>query len=108
MRISDWSSDVCSSDLLQAPAAVAMPRPGLVLGDRCAEDGHDVVAQVNPEREGEERGDRERGLDEERGAQLPVVGDRTPGTLRRPAEIGRAASRERVGQYVALRVVDGA
>src|SRR3546814_20833346 len=41
MRISDWSSDVCSSDLLDAGIAVsegtpfiAQPAPGKVSGDR--------------------------------------------------------------------------
>src|SRR3546814_9273017 len=30
MRISDWSSDVCSSDLIAAAAAIASPAGGLI------------------------------------------------------------------------------
>src|SRR3546814_17097203 len=42
MRISDWSSDVCSSDLLGQPGAVGVRRPvgraqGLPRGDELAE-----------------------------------------------------------------------
>src|SRR3546814_10558973 len=32
MRISDWSSDVCSSDLLAQPVAVARRARGMILG----------------------------------------------------------------------------
>src|SRR3546814_6211773 len=37
MRISDWSSDVCSSDLVE---------PVLRIGERCAPERHDRVAHV--------------------------------------------------------------
>src|SRR3546814_9738360 len=42
MRISDWSSDVCSSDL---PLAEAVDGDGLSLAEMVA-DGHDVHAAV--------------------------------------------------------------
>src|SRR3546814_9061394 len=89
MRISDWSSDVCSSDLLEQPAG----------------DMFEAFCQLDP-------------LDQKhalplKGAQLHVAlrhvrGDRQPGRnglglggsdlLAR--QIGRAACRDRVCQYV--------
>src|SRR3546814_20251448 len=41
MRISDWSSDVCSSDLSPRPGALPSPRPGddWGLSDRNVSDG---------------------------------------------------------------------
>src|SRR3546814_4677806 len=79
MRISDWSSDVCSSDLL------AILRIGLLESLRC---GDDAVADV--------------------GAAFLVAGlvQRKDHIARKLAgflddrEIGRASCRERVCQYV--------
>src|SRR3546814_6061950 len=78
MRISDWSSDVCSSDLL---AACVFPRflgqPAIKVGARCR------VAEV--------------AIRAEHGEHLrhhPWI-NRSGG-----GEIGRASCRERVGQYV--------
>src|SRR3546814_3609306 len=39
MRISDWSSDVCSSDLIITAAMVKGMRPGTVVVDLAAESG---------------------------------------------------------------------
>src|SRR3546814_5807603 len=45
MRISDWSSDVCSSDLSQSPGAAAFLRLGLATGTRVV--GHSWVAAAD-------------------------------------------------------------
>src|SRR3546814_5051618 len=72
MRISDWSSDVCSSDL----ACTVFPET------RIAEPG-EAVETDGPEQVGER----------EAVAEQPRSGGR-------PEEIGRASCRERVCQYV--------
>src|SRR3546814_15249358 len=105
MRISDWSSDVCSSDLLERLEKIAgrifrpvehqmleqMRETGLARGfvlrpdavpDRHRDDGRLVIlmddhAQPVVEREG-------------------LIGN----VDRRPEEIGRGTMRERVCQYV--------
>src|SRR3546814_19914621 len=84
MRISDWSSDVCSSDLRQPALADAVadaaPQARRVALLRQADDVRQAPALVLDE-------DRER--------------------IERPAglEIGRAACRERVCPYVSVSVV---
>src|SRR3546814_3338846 len=93
MRISDWSSDVCSSDLLER-----LP----VGGDRlfAAARGEERLAQAVPDVGGaRERGrvdpeDLDRGIDVS-GAQKPVAERVDVGF-----QIGRASCRERVCQYV--------
>src|SRR3546814_1089081 len=89
MRISDWSSDVCSSDLpVHVPAGRRQRvRPGL-----------DARSGWHP-------GDLPRRLPPERGRaeHLQLRARRRRGTvppLRRLREIGRASCRERVCQYV--------
>src|SRR3546814_4398159 len=73
MRISDWSSDVCSSDLESGDAflKIARPDPGCILLDlrMPGMDGLEVQDELRA-----------------RGVALP--------------EIGRASCRERVCQYV--------
>src|SRR3546814_15053235 len=93
MRISDWSSDVCSSDLAlddglfdleqQADRELQMP-----FGDE-----HDVVVQLGNDlaRIGARLLDRD------------ALGERV--ALARHVEIGRASCRERVCQYVLISVV---
>src|SRR3546814_19614889 len=78
MRISDWSSDVCSSDLYALDAEAAQPPTHLA---------------------GRQRG--------ERAGQHPawVVAAGEPAV--RDAEIGRASCRESVWQYVWISVVAG-
>src|SRR3546814_8967942 len=75
MRISDWSSDVCSSDLLRGKEVAVSPVPkrrkhseNLSSTVRCIEQGH--------------------------------VSARPPHGPTLPIEIGRASCRERVCQYV--------
>src|SRR3546814_4092916 len=89
MRISDWSSDVCSSDLLLADSSVTE----VMLngrGDVWAERGGRLerLALDLDEREVEV-------LVERVVAPLGLRVDRTS-----PIEIGRASCRERVFQYV--------
>src|SRR3546814_8622175 len=83
MRISDWSSDVCSSDLFAAERAIADDVARARLADvqqRQAVDGDPHL--------GEHRGQRHR------------VEPRRLDRARGRAEIGRASGRERVWQYV--------
>src|SRR3546814_14223110 len=101
MRISDWSSDVCSSDLLAAPGDRCVPggRPGqsvldrlrlaleqadleiLGLVDRFAVGLHDAI------------GGAQHQLAHSDALEVEVV------------EIGRASCRERVCQYGSISVV---
>src|SRR3546814_18288575 len=88
MRISDWSSDVCSSDLAFAIRDVQLDEVGPCLG---------------------------RGVEDREGASGDLLGElgrRTADELVRDLlglgvatahlEIGRGACRERVGQYVSI------
>src|SRR3546814_16969998 len=91
MRISDWSSDVCSSDLLQPvrlAGAVAVPQ-----GQAGTADG----AARAPERR-RDPGGPAAGRD----AVAPLLrdSDREPGHYLPRHPIGRASLRERVCQYV--------
>src|SRR3546814_3742916 len=100
MRISVWSSDVCSSDLGLKVALVPRNRPNLrrnrghVLYPDAASKWAAVAEAVRTVREGE--------------AMRPVlVGTRSVGdseavaaALERIGKIGRASCRERVCQYV--------
>src|SRR3546814_19036478 len=79
MRISDWSSDVCSSDLLASARPLHHPRRR---GRGCAAGGGDPPFRIWP------RPDRDR-------PRIRSDGD----------EIGRASCRERVCQYVSISVV---
>src|SRR3546814_9734984 len=99
MRISDWSSDVCSSDL-RRDGAVGIDGDILALeiGERRLErgavmDAH-TVAEMRAHRVGELFG-----RDEQIGGRVGVEqgeGEADRGV----AEIGRASCRERGGQYV--------
>src|SRR3546814_9095564 len=87
MRISDWSSDVCSSDLFLDPAQ------GEALGLQRLHDGAEqaVVAQAVEADAGEEL--EGQAIGPELGHARPLHGaDQDP--------IGRASCRERVCQYV--------
>src|SRR3546814_14539838 len=115
MRISDWSSDVCSSDLREDQLAVAIHQV-------------DELVDVVPEHRREEgvaellhqllRGDFPDGWNTlqclEHGRGL-VAGGQASGTDQRPqrrtavaAEIGRATCRERVCEYEEISGVTGA
>src|SRR3546814_15372189 len=79
MRISDWSSDVCSSDLLPEDAPVGTP-----FADYSGAGDPVIDISITPNRQ-------------------DCMGVR--GIARDLAEIGRASCRERVCQYVSISVV---
>src|SRR3546814_4268572 len=98
MRISDWSSDVCSSDLIESPTVV-------VLIDELAaltayETDRDLLRRANSALATLASQGRAVGfivfacLQDPRKETLPARG------LFTQTEIGRASSRERVCQYV--------
>src|SRR3546814_5745807 len=94
MRISDWSSDVCSSDLQKRPGA-GLPKPAhrayssesfkIKLRQSCSRRTAEQSSSVN------HTGEDHEGFAEERL-------DRR--CRRKRGEIGRASCRERVCQYV--------
>src|SRR3546814_19086798 len=92
MRISDWSSDVCSSDLARHRHGMAVSRP-----TRCDRGGGDGARPAARHME-----------------RPPFAGHDPPGKESDPAypapgclaQIGIASSRERVCQYVSISVVD--
>src|SRR3546814_12769636 len=102
MRISDWSSDVCSSDLpaaAPAPAPRSPPPPTAMAlraaAPKCASAHRDAVAPAS----------RQQGRPPSSpGPQLskPTLSTSTLASRRwrTTSEIGRAACRERGGQYV--------
>src|SRR3546814_18583161 len=97
MRISDWSSDVCSSDLVLVRSA-RPPEPGVV-GDVQQPLRPGTVVARGPAREdclvADER------LERRHARQDHCLRPNT-------REIGSASCRERVCQYVEISVVDGA
>src|SRR3546814_4189548 len=88
MRISDWSSDVCSSDLLQGAADGGVGAVPLT---------QRVAAPVHADRLCDRAVHHHHGTREIGGAEQAVHGEF--GDQRRLA-IGRASCRERVCQYV--------
>src|SRR3546814_1812763 len=87
MRISDWSSDVCSSDLGKTLGVIGCGNIGAIVADRAQGLKMHVIAYdpfLSP--------DRARDLDVEK-VELDAL-------LARADEIGRASCRERVCQYV--------
>src|SRR3546814_15692690 len=99
MRISDWSSDVCSSDLIEGPRSQLPPRGGVLhrrIGtargpDTGAGGAESLAAAAQPHPRG--------GLPARRRPR-PEQGQRGAA-----GEIGRASCRERVCQYVKISVV---
>src|SRR3546814_11291373 len=90
MRISDWSSDVCSSDLLRAG------------GDRGSRAGlRRLVVLGTGARPGLRPGCGGLGADH----RLPLCARPGDAAVDYDGEIGRAACRERVCQYVLISVV---
>src|SRR3546814_5307945 len=86
VRISDWSSDVCSSDLRVEGARVPQP------GRKARGAARGAVAGGNAPAAADRRAARGRGEDRDR--------PRAPRGIDGSAEIGRASCRERVCQYV--------
>src|SRR3546814_6782562 len=85
MRISDWSSDVCSSDLVAA-ALVFVALRDLVALDRPVVGDHELLADPFP------------GLAMDLMQGEPMGAAR--GRVEAHGKIGRASCRERVCQYV--------
>src|SRR3546814_15640742 len=109
MRISDWSSDVCSSDLRDdaAPTIPHNPPDTTRGGERTHVSGSARRGALEPARNPRPAGraPRRRPLRAYRRRRLP---DLCRGRGRRRAhggQIGRAACRERVCQYVSISVV---
>src|SRR3546814_12331057 len=105
MRISDWSSDVCSSDLPGAGGRVALHRLDEQGGDE------DRPEHAEAEDEADHRGGGELRIPEqvqveERRARVELPddededGERAADELEHDDEIGRASWRERVCPYV--------
>src|SRR3546814_12525144 len=100
MRISDWSSDVCSSDLLLQETAGVGDDDGL---------GHAEAADPPRERLLDRRLDDRRSHDRHRDV-APVLEARALAERLRVGvgvEIGRAAWRDSVGRYVSISGVVG-
>src|SRR3546814_12971172 len=107
MRISDWSSDVCSSDLIEArfglePDLVDRLRAENILYDRDAAGEYFQIYSPNYG-DGfffeiiERRGYHGYGAPN---APFRIAAQKRGIHARGPLEIGRAACRERVGRYV--------
>src|SRR3546814_17712551 len=100
MRISDWSSDVCSSDLRGAAGGPSRPDPAALEGGGADHVAHPRLNLRAPARAVEHPVVADARLDV-----VVVVLGRNAATqiMRRlglaEAEIGRASCRERVGQY---------
>src|SRR3546814_19865045 len=89
MRISDWSSDVCSSDLRSGAVrgrAAAHPRRSTGRTTAMAGTIDDLIASIEVELEAAQKRRAKRGKEVE--------------------QIGSASCRERVCQYVVIEVVD--
>src|SRR3546814_6185672 len=98
MRISDWSSDVCSSDLRKAAlsAALTIHQPTRAIGaDAGIDIGHPAFENsIRIDRHRRERRDGV-GADARHRVRLGTLLGDVP-------EIGRASWRERVCQYVEI------
>src|SRR3546814_15003310 len=100
MRISDWSSDVCSSDL---EGCVSQRRflvgPVLWLAGQQAPPSHGTLAQglTRVKQKAGTRNRPQRGMPCAKNTRRPQSRRLSPDT-----EIGRAECRERVGKYVEM------
>src|SRR3546814_10987222 len=99
MRISDWSSDVCSSDLRDRVDAAGVERGDDRFGTDIAEEGD--LAPLAFRQRMFAAAEQYVGLDAQR-RQFPhaVLGRLGLQLARRRDKIGRASCRERVCQYV--------
>src|SRR3546814_13369424 len=117
MRISDWSSDVCSSDLTAGVEETILQAGVPVLGERRADTRDrlpgEARVRIVDERAGEDRREidaRDTGTTADEALQAIVVAEvehavdhEAQGVriaVQRRREIGRAACRARVCQYV--------
>src|SRR3546814_16451936 len=118
MRISDWSSDVCSSDLSYPRALAPQPEDDDLPRDRDrADDEHDVAERPYPAQRFKEALLKELGaaripharrharfeLEQPDRQQAGEDHQHQPGVQPQEADqIGRAPCRERVDQYVSI------
>src|SRR3546814_2308146 len=103
MRISDWSSDVCSSDLVILTGAGISAESGLATfrGPDGLWEGHRVENVCTPEALARDPATVHHFYDARRAALASVAPNAAHDALARlDAEIGRASCRERVCQYV--------
>src|SRR3546814_18867332 len=87
MRISDWSSDVCSSDLRQQIETPKHRRGADDIGRRAAKEPFDLRCAAAEHHQTHAHRNE--------GEQRPGIGE----------QIGRASCREKVCQYVSISVV---
>src|SRR3546814_14044379 len=114
MRISDWSSDVCSSDLLLRGEQFA-PFPGADKVHRMMPERmnavavavavrHAIAGDLDPKRTldvlHERMGGKQRMAKADLARLVLLCADDLDGELKQARQIGRASSRERVCQYV--------
>src|SRR3546814_15821141 len=114
MRISDWSSDVCSSDLAFFRQVLLEPAQVIVLGDAGAEDEEALRPRLG---DGEVADDLAGGIQHRREHQAAFSRHAIGQQVRPPAlgagsrhfvlEIGRASRRARGCQYVYIWVDAG-
>src|SRR3546814_4465754 len=102
MRISDWSSDVCSSDLtagsIMRPAGLCDPHVETKAGEiRRPRIQFDISESLDDITDGNVRSGHDVLQIDVRAGGSGCAGD---GNLLHPDEIGRASCRERVCQYV--------
>src|SRR3546814_15825736 len=105
MRISDWSSDVCSSDLVIVQHAAAYLER-IVVHMGMASDlfvqrihlNHVLIVRIPDERCDHQAVECDKDLVKFLDFLKAYVGDARPATRR--AQIGRASWRDRVGRYV--------
>src|SRR3546814_13637126 len=116
MRISDWSSDVCSSDLARAVHGPTVPVAfyQIGIGDECLTKSHHVravlldgacrrspiEADVIDHRSVEQRPDRSEDIPFDAVVADMEIGDRTAPEFGCEIRLGRASGRERVCKYV--------
>src|SRR3546814_13685433 len=123
MRISDWSSDVCSSDLLIADdeqpdreelgAQPALHRlPNLFPGERQLPSGPGLPPPSEPSLPGMEpdlpatqQPEPDPAMQEELSQLVTGLGNKLRASEKSPAEIGRPSCRERMCLYVSIAVV---
>src|SRR3546814_8237103 len=110
MRISDWSSDVCSSDLQVEPAILKQPRliaksietqgPDAQFGDLLLQFGEEQLHHRSTHRVGRAapREDRLPAIERVQTLQHDLC--LAQRMVERVEQIGRASCRERVCQYV--------
>src|SRR3546814_16554750 len=111
MRISDWSSDVCSSDLGRCMTNITAPMRRMrcaVYTRKSSEEGLDMeFNSLDAQRES-----CEAYIASQRAEGWVCMRERyddggySGGSLERPGQIGRASCRDRVCQYVEISVVD--